>query len=414
MNLSKSATSELLYASFNQDAGCFSVGTDSGFRIYNCEPYKETFRRDFSSGGIGIVEMLFRCNILALVGGGRSPRFPTSKVMIWDDHQNRCIGELSFRTEVKAVRLRRDRVVVVLQHKIYVYNFADLGLISHIETLANPKGLCGLSSGSAHIVLACPGMQKGHVRVELFDIGKSTFIDAHETDLACLALNPSGTRLATASEKGTLVRVYDTATGDLLQELRRGTDRADIYCICFNPPCTLLACSSDKGTTHVFRLKRECHDDSGAHTHAHAGAASSVAAAGGAGAGAGGMGMAGSSGVTEVHEPADVEASLRPPSSTTRSTAPPSVEAVEDSSVRASTLSFVKGFLPKYFSSEWSFAQFRVGEFRSICAFGSEPNTIIVLTSDGGYHKTSFEKGGEALPGTYVKFIAAPGADSTA
>jgi hypothetical protein len=28
-------------------------------------------------------------------------------------------------------------------------------------------GLCCLSSGSAHIVLACPGMQKGHVRVEV-------------------------------------------------------------------------------------------------------------------------------------------------------------------------------------------------------------------------------------------------------
>jgi hypothetical protein len=34
------------------------------------------------------------------------------------------------------------RVVVVLEYKIYVYNFADLKLIDHIETAANPKGLC--------------------------------------------------------------------------------------------------------------------------------------------------------------------------------------------------------------------------------------------------------------------------------
>jgi hypothetical protein len=32
----------------------------------------------------------------------------------------------------------------------------------------------------------------------------------------------------------------------------------------------------------------------------------------------------------------------------------------------------MRGVLPKYFSSEWSFAQFRVPEQRSIVAFGAE------------------------------------------
>lgn len=114
--------------------------------------------------------------------------------------KNRCIGELSFRSEVRAVKLRRDRVVVVLEYKIYVYNFADLKLLDHIETTQNTKGLCALCPYSSNTVLVCPGLSKGHVRVELYDHKKTTLIEAHETSLACFALNFDGTRLATASE----------------------------------------------------------------------------------------------------------------------------------------------------------------------------------------------------------------------
>ena len=41
------------------------------------------------------------------------------------------------------------------------------------------------------------------------------------------------------------------------------------------------------------------------------------------------------------------------------------------------------GFLPKYFSSEWSFAQFRVPEdTQFIATFGSQ-NTVIIVGMDG-------------------------------
>ncbi|XP_028123061.1 autophagy-related protein 18a-like isoform X5 [Camellia sinensis] len=247
----------ILHVSFNQDFGfgCFSTGTDRGFKIYNCDPFREIFRRDFHHGGISTVEMLFRCNILAIVGGGPDPQYPLNKVMIWDDHQSRCIGELSFRAEVRGVRLRRDRIAVVLEQKIFVYNFSDLKLLHQIETIANPKGLCAVSQAGGSLVLVCPGLQKGQVRVEHYASKRTKFIMAHDSRIPCFALTPDGHLLATCSTKGTLVRIFNTFDGSLLQEVRRGADSAEIYSLAFSSTAQWLAVSSDKGTVHVFGLK---------------------------------------------------------------------------------------------------------------------------------------------------------------
>lgn len=197
--------------------------------------------------------------------------------MIWDDQQSKCIGEMCFRNEVRAVRLRRDRICVALDHKIYVYNFADLKLLHQIETAANPRGLCCLSPATNNTVLACPGLQKGQVRVELYDKKSTKFVSAHDSTLACISLTSDGEFLATASSRGTLVRVFSTEDGSKLHEvsqfhfflsrltsfrsyrfliqLRRGADRAEIYSIAFSPLADWLAVSSDKGTVHVFGLK---------------------------------------------------------------------------------------------------------------------------------------------------------------
>ena len=91
--------------------------------------FNGAFPRDFVLGGIGVVEMLFRCNILALIGEDEI-LYPKERIMIWDDHQHRNIGKLEFRTEVLAVKLRRDRVVAVLEKKIYVYNLQVSGSLT--------------------------------------------------------------------------------------------------------------------------------------------------------------------------------------------------------------------------------------------------------------------------------------------
>ncbi|KAM7521499.1 hypothetical protein LguiA_011401 [Lonicera macranthoides] len=345
----------LLHVSFNQDYGCFASGIDRGFRIYNCDPFREIFRRDFDhGGGIGIVEMLFRCNILALVGGGPDPKYPLNKVMIWDDHQSRCIGELSFRSEVRGVRLRRDRIVVVLEQKIFVYNFADLKLLHQIETIANPKGLCEVSHGAGSFVLVCPGLQKGQVRVEHYASKRTKFVMAHDSRIACFTLAQDGQLLATASSKGTLVRIFNTFDGTLVQEVRRGADRAEIYSLAFSSTAQWLAVSSDKGTVHVFSLKLNLEN----------------------------LGS-------------DI---------LNNNTADPNLAVTPSNS----SLSFIKGVLPKYFSSEWSVAQFRLVEgSQYIVAFGHQKNTVVILGLDGSFYRCKFDPaiGGEMTQLEYHNFL---------
>ncbi|KAI3917379.1 hypothetical protein MKW98_027298 [Papaver atlanticum] len=341
--------SSLLYISFNQNSQFFSVGTDQGFRVYNCYPYGESFRRVFNgSGGIGIAAMLFRFNILALVGGGAHPMFPLNKVMIWEDDKSLCTKELSFRSNVRAVRLRRDRIIVILEQKIFIFNFNDMKLLHQIETYANPNGLCEVSHVSGSLVVAFPGLHRGEVRVENYTTKKTTFIFAHDSSIECMSLTLDGKLLATASSKGTLVRVFNTSNGTLLQEVRRGADRAEIYSLAFSPNTQWLAVSSNKGTVHVFKLKVN----------------------------------KGSS-------------SCNPPVPAT-----------------SSPFSFIRGVLPNYFNSEWSVAQFRFREgLKHIVAFGdqknSQSNTIVILGMDGSFYRCRFDPvaGGEMTQLEHHNFL---------
>ncbi|CAN1784121.1 Autophagy-related protein 18a [Linum perenne] len=342
------------HLSFNQDYGCFVAGLDNGFRIYNADPFKPLFRRDSGGGGgIGLVSMLFRCNVLCFVGGGPDPVYPANKVMIWDDHLSRCFGELSFRSEVKNVKIRRDKIVVVLAQKIFVYNFVDLRLVHQIETALNNKGLCEVSHTSSPMVLACPGLQKGQIRVENYGSKKTKFVMAHDSTLACISMTQDGRLLATASSKGTLVRVFNTLDGSLLQEVRRGADRAEIYSLAFSSDAHWLAVSSDKGTVHVFGLKA----DSG-----------SLA--------------------TLTND-------------RTQAAAPPNPSNGSGISSRV---------LPKYFSSEWSVAQFRLPEgSQCLVGFGQQQNTVVVIGLNGSFYRCEFDpvKGGEMTQLEHHNFLIA-------
>lgn len=187
--------------------------------------------------------------------------------------------------------MNRKRLVVVLETEIYIYDISTMKLLHTVETGPNPNGelclhglapqlsspaVCSLSSSSDHSYLAYPSPSPSASStplspsavppappapttgdVLLFDtlsLSALNVVQAHKAPIACLALNSTGTLLATASDKGTVVRVFSVPDAKKLWQFRRGSSSARIWSINFNLASTLLAVSSDSSTIHIYKL----------------------------------------------------------------------------------------------------------------------------------------------------------------
>ena len=250
----------ILYLSFNQDASCFAVGTETGFKIYSSYPLNHCYERNLN-GGIGIIEMLYKSNILGLVGGGTYPKFSKNKLIIWDDMQCKEISELKFSSNVLNIKLKKDKIFSICENKIFIFNFQTYQNIDIIETKDNPKGLIAISYSPNVNILAYPILnnkdsQKGKVKIKNYDNnGKEIEITAHENSISYLLINNEGTILATASERGTIIRTFRCIDGLVLQEFKRGNEKAEINYLCFDNLGIFLAATSDRGTIHIWSMK---------------------------------------------------------------------------------------------------------------------------------------------------------------
>ncbi|KAF2263361.1 WD40 repeat-like protein [Lojkania enalia] len=257
------------FVTFNQDYSHLGVGTTKGYRIYTTDPFNK--QSESREGDVSSLEMLFSSSLVALTLSPRVLRIQNTK-------RQSTICEMTFRTAILAMRLNRKRLVVVLESELYIYDISNMQMLKNEKTSPNPNAICALSASSENNYLVYPLPTKAapttfqppshappkadHVAptsgdVLIYDATKLeavNVIEAHNSPLSCIALNSDGTLLATASEKGTIVRVFSIPDAQKLYQFRRGSIPARIYSMSFNLTSTLLCVSSATETVHIFRL----------------------------------------------------------------------------------------------------------------------------------------------------------------
>lgn len=211
----------------------------------------------YSSQGedICLVERLFSSSLVAVVSLN-SPR----KLKVCHFKKGTEICNYSYSNTILAVKLNRARLVVCLEESLYIHNIRDMKVVHTIrDTPPNPTGLCELASDSDHCYLAYPGNSTvGEVQIfDAVNLNAKIMIPAHDSPLSAIAFSPGGTEVATASEKGTVIRVFSVNDGTKLFEFRRGLKRCVLIAsLAFSTCAQYLCCSSNTETVHVFKLER--------------------------------------------------------------------------------------------------------------------------------------------------------------
>ncbi|KZT07906.1 WD40 repeat-like protein [Laetiporus sulphureus 93-53] len=277
--MAERVNTNMLFANFNQDFTCISVGTRKGYSITNCDPFGRVYTKN--DGAKGIVEMLFCTSLIALVGAADQPQSSPRKLQIVNTKRQSMICELLFPSSILAVKMNRKTLVIVLEVEIYIYDISNMRLMHVIETTPNPEAIVALSPSTDNSYLAYPSpvpsptsplaqpsvqpatpsssaQQTGDVLIfSTRSLTVANVIQAHKSPISFLSINSAGTLLATSSEKGTVIRVWSIPGAEKLYQFRRGTREARIYSMNFNLVSTLLAVSSAHDTVHIFMLGQQ-------------------------------------------------------------------------------------------------------------------------------------------------------------
>uniref|UniRef100_A0A0R0FP94 Uncharacterized protein n=1 Tax=Glycine max TaxID=3847 RepID=A0A0R0FP94_SOYBN len=168
--------------------------------------------------------MLFSSNHLAIVGASHQPSLSSRRICLFNTTTGATLRELNFLTSILIVRMNRQRLIVILQDKAYIYEINSLIILDIIETVPNIKGLCAFFPYLDACYLALPASTTK---------GSALLYNIMECHLHCESYS-----------------------------FRRGTYLSTIFSLSFGQSKWLpdiLAASSSSGHIHLFTLGFASH-----------------------------------------------------------------------------------------------------------------------------------------------------------
>ena len=246
---------------FSRDREAMILSTSRSMNILSSRTFKRicTINRPSDMGDI-----LSRSSLCCSVDLSRA------RIQLWNSSSSpRMIGdEIEINTRglpILNIMFNPRRLLVLTANSLYIFEIVTMKLLEVVErgtmdphkyssslsllttTFSHSNGLCAIV------------VEKGDVLViDTYTLFRHQLFTAHTSPISSLEFSLDGQFLATASTKGTLVRLFksDSHRMDLVCILRRGRSESPITSILFDDQTQSVTVSGETDTAHIYAVPK--------------------------------------------------------------------------------------------------------------------------------------------------------------
>jgi hypothetical protein len=224
--------------------------TDTGYNIYKLKPSIEKKITGNLNSTVTNMKLLDSTNLSILLSNNITKPFrPNNTLVLWDDKKKSSILELVIKDTIVDAHVTKDFIIVITEVKIFIYDILTGNSHNIKNDDLNVFNKLTLSKINSTLKPYLVYLSKAQGTISILDIKQdiSYNIKAHVNNITSLAFNLAATKIATTSEAGTNVHVFDVLTQKLINKYRLSVQKNIIYDLAFDYKSEILVCYTQSG-----------------------------------------------------------------------------------------------------------------------------------------------------------------------
>ena len=232
------------YLNINHNKNLISVGNNDGFSIISLENNQVLMKRNTKK--IYIIEIFYNTNIIFIVGDNK----PLNILNIWDDSKEKYIGFIKIEKNINFLKTNKKYITLSDNQYIYIYNFNNLQFKKKIRYTYHNFFYYDLSSTNLLLYTNYRGY------ISIFNLNNNVLkkIKAHDNTIQFIKISNKSKYIASVSENGSIIKIFDLKTLNLIKLLYRGILHSEIITIDFDDNDDYILVYSNLNTVHIFSL----------------------------------------------------------------------------------------------------------------------------------------------------------------